>query len=164
VLPDSWQNVQRILVIQLGALEDIMLTSSAIETLRSALPNAAITMMISQACSQRAKLPSVEQLLDAGTTFTSSNIQQQMHLIELLSRSAFDAAIIFTNKGESPYPLAYICYLAGIPIRLGQSREFGGGVLSQCVEPSDIAINPHLFLLESAGFSTLGELCDHYVS
>ncbi|NJL22052.1 MAG: hypothetical protein HC895_16540 [Leptolyngbyaceae cyanobacterium SM1_3_5] len=47
----------------------------------------------------------------------------------------FDGAIVLTAPMQSPYPAAYRCYLAGIPIRVGQSIEFGGGVLSHCIEP-----------------------------
>lgn len=169
MLPDIWQNVQRVLVIQLGDIEDIVLSGPALSTLRQTLPDAAITMMVLPTLSQMAlQLPTVEQIwVYEGTGFTSSNSEPELNLIEQLSRSAFDAAIIFTNKGESPYPWAYICYLAGIPIRLGQSQEFGGSVLSQSVKlkNTDTPVNQHLFLLESAGFPVNGgPLCDHYAS
>lgn len=53
--------------------------------------------------------------------------------IAFLEAHEFDAALILTQAGQSPYTLAYICYLAGIPIRIGASEEFGGGVLSHAV-------------------------------
>lgn len=163
MLPDIWQNVQRVLVIQLGNLEDIVLTKPALETLRQSLPDAAITLMVSPTLSQMVQLPGVEQILVyEGTGFTSLNAEPELNLIKQLSRSAFDAAVIFTNAG-SPYPLAYICYLAGIPIRLGQSQEFGGSVLSQCLKfKFDTSVNKYLLLLKSAGFPVAGGLCDHY--
>ncbi len=132
MLPDSWKKNQ-ILVIHLCALEDVALISSALKELRQKQPFATITLMVSPSLSQSAShLPGVEQVLVCeNTDFTSLNAERELALIELLSRSSFDAAIIFTKPGESPYPLAYICYLAGIPIRLGQSQEFGGNVLSQ---------------------------------
>lgn len=161
MLPEIWQNVQRVLVIQLGGLEDVVLIGPAIETLRRSLPNATITLM----SSDQVQLPDVEQVLVyESIDFTSCNAEAHLNLIQQLSRSAFDAAVIFTNAAESPYPLAYICYLAGIPIRLGQSQEFGGSVLSQWVtlkEP-ETSLNPYLFLLESAGFPIGGQVCDHY--
>ncbi|NEQ24377.1 MAG: hypothetical protein F6K28_35725 [Microcoleus sp. SIO2G3] len=71
--------------------------------------------------------------------------------------SDFEAAIVLTAPGQSPYPAAYRCYLAGIPIRVGQSIEFGGGVLSQCVKPieTDDPIAHHLHLLRSIGLFEL---------
>lgn len=132
MLPSSLQNVRRVLVTQLGGLEDVELTSPALQILRQSLPSVVITLMTSAHCSQMAlQLPYVDDVLvyeRAG--FTSLNAERELALIELLCKSAFDAAIIYTNARESPYPLAYICYLAGIPIRLGQSQEFGGNVLS----------------------------------
>jgi hypothetical protein len=73
-------------------------------------------------------------------------------LIQALRDRQFDAAVILTAPERSPYALAYLCYLAGIPIRVGQSREFGGGVLSHCIAPP---IDPvallqyHLHLFQS---------------
>lgn len=166
MLPDIWQNVRRVLAIQLGSLEDLVLTTPALETLSQALPNATITLMVTPAIAQmnlQRRLPRVEKVL----TYESNNsLNADLNLIKQLTHSAFDAAVIFTNSGESPYSLAYICYLVGIPIRLGQSQEFGGGVLSHWVKLKEFnnpPVNKHLFLLESAGFpSAGGELCDHY--
>lgn len=81
-----------------------------------------------------------------------------LNLIQLIRRQSFDAAVILTTPAQSPYSLAYLCYLAHIPIRLGQSQEFGGGVLSDCIHPasetSAIAdYNQHL--LQSVGFPGL---------
>jgi hypothetical protein len=75
-----------------------------------------------------------------------------LDLIQLLRSRAFQAALIFTQPHQSCYSLAYLCYLAGIPIRIGQSVEFAGGVLSQWIKPiSDPvpAADYHLHLLKS---------------
>lgn len=155
MLPDSWQ-IRRLLVIQLGGIEDVVLTAPALRTLRQSLPNTDITLMTTPACSQVALQQSwVDNVLVYESGVMSANTEREIELIETLRDRCFDAAIIFTNT-ESPYPLAYICYLAGIPIRLGQSQEFGGSVLSQCVKPqgsnTHIEVDKQLFLLESAGF------------
>jgi ADP-heptose:LPS heptosyltransferase len=61
--------------------------------------------------------------------------ERERDLIQTLAEGQFDAAIIFTSFSQSPLPPAYACYLAGIPRRAGQSRDFGGAVLSNAVEP-----------------------------
>lgn len=71
--------------------------------------------------------------------------------IALLKAENFDAAIIFTGAHQSPYGAAYLCYLAGIPLRIAQSHEFGGGVLSHCFAPP--ADHPHWALLQSIGLT-----------
>lgn len=69
--------------------------------------------------------------------------------------SGFAAAIVFTAPNQSPYAVAYRCYLGGIPIRIGQSIEFGGGVLSHCIQPieTDDITAHHLHLLRSIGLA-----------
>jgi phage tail protein X len=74
----------------------------------------------------------------------------------VLDQQKFEAAIVLSVPGQSPYAAAYRCYLAGIPIRVGQSAEFGGGVLSHCIKPPPIAMDTEhyfLHLLQSVGFS-----------
>lgn len=154
--PDDWKKIQRVLVIKLGNSKDVLQTIPALQILRHSLPKAEITLMITPEGRQVAgQFPLDHFLVDEMAELTSQNPEHEQVLIEKLSYSAFDAAIIFTNAQESPYPLAYICYLAGIPIRLGQSQEFGGSVLSQCIKPNQLYTHPvdqHLFLLESVGF------------
>jgi ADP-heptose:LPS heptosyltransferase len=75
-------------------------------------------------------------------------------LIAQLVQCRFDAVIIFTQPFQSPYSVAYFSYLAGIPIRAGQSSEFGGSLLSHPVQPPldpvcEPAYSQHL--LESIG-------------
>lgn len=50
--------------------------------------------------------------------------------IAWLRQQQFNASVILNGPDQSPYSLGYLCYLAGIPIRLGDSYEFGGQVLS----------------------------------
>ncbi|MBE9111579.1 hypothetical protein IQ273_19420 [Nodosilinea sp. LEGE 07298] len=69
--------------------------------------------------------------------------------IAWLRQQQFDAAVILTAPGQSPYTLGYLCYLAGIPIRIGQSCEFGGQVLSHCSPPPDDGDCRHLLDLLS---------------
>ncbi len=146
-------NVQKVLVMQVGSRQDLMLTIPALQKLRELLGDATITLMVSPCSSEISiELPWVDEVFvyEGGDTFVDA--ERELALISKLRQSAFDAAVIFTNPGESPYPLAYICYLAGIAIRIGQSQEFGGGVLSEWVKlpPKDShPVDKYLFLIES---------------
>lgn len=71
--------------------------------------------------------------------------------IALLQTKGFDAAVIFISHQRSPYKAAYLCYLAGIPLRISQSCEFGGGILTHCFNPPNSG-DPHEALLQSIGF------------
>lgn len=152
-MPEGWQEVSHILAIQLDSIDRIM---PALQALHQALPNPRITLMTpdrSQAC-----LP-IDNI--CGTIWQhasgsgSPNSAEIEALIVKLRSYQFDAAVIFNSSFQSPYPLAYLCYLAGIPIRLGQSKEFGGSVLSHWVKPppDNHSVDRHLFLLESLGLA-----------
>src|SRR5688500_10385239 len=85
--------------------------------------------------------------------------QRELDLIGRLRDAAFDAAIIFTSFSQSVYPPAYVCYLAGIPIRAGQAHDFGGSLLTHRVIPkADSAhqVDRNLHIIESLGFQAAG--------
>src|SRR5205823_6810988 len=44
-------------------------------------------------------------------------------MAERLRSARFDAAILFTVYSQNPLPAAFLCYLAGIPLRLAHCRE-----------------------------------------
>jgi lipopolysaccharide heptosyltransferase II len=160
----SWaQTVRRLLVIRLDNVGDVVLLSPALRALRGALPDAHITLMASPAGSQVAPLlPWLDDVIVHRAIWqdTSGQIPQdfdrEMALVAVLRERQFDAAIIFTSFAQSPYPPAHMCFLAGIPVRLGQSKEFGGGILSDWVKPLPDHVHQaerNLYLLECTGFT-----------
>lgn len=180
MLRDEWQHVRRILAVQLGSLADVMMLSPALDRLQQALPDVSITLLCTPEASQIGQLMPVvnavlvQEVLPNGTV--AGDAVSLRALIQMLRSQSFDAAILFTQELQSPYLLAYSCYLAGIPIRVGLSQEFGGGVLSHWVKAkgyvptnpqksfvplhpdSDVeeqreaeAVDRNLFLLEAVG-------------
>ncbi|WP_199320640.1 glycosyltransferase family 9 protein [Leptolyngbya sp. FACHB-261] len=80
---------------------------------------------------------------------------REWELVKTLRERQFDAAIIFTSFSQTPHPAGYLCYLAGIPLRLGESKEWGGGVLTtEVVSAPDQThqVERNLQLIEAAGF------------
>jgi ADP-heptose:LPS heptosyltransferase len=83
----------------------------------------------------------------------------ELALVDEIRVRNFDAAIVFTSFTQSPHPPAYVCYLAGIPLRIAQSKEFAGGVVTQWVRPlpdDTHQVDRNLHLLASAGFELAG--------
>jgi ADP-heptose:LPS heptosyltransferase len=177
MLPDYWQTVHRLVVICLDDLDTVIQLQLALQALRSALPQTHITLLTAYSNDQLVSLlPWIDQTLmhstdgwkalesdtsafgEVGITSAKQNpngFGDVVNLIRVIRAQQFDAAIIFTGEGRSPYALAYICYLAGVAIRLGQSQEFGGSILSHCVKPPSKNVHPqerHLFLLKASGF------------
>lgn len=160
--PEGWEHVQRVLVIRLDNIGDIVLLSPSLRALREALPMAEITLMVSPAGSTVAPLlPWVDDIIVHRAVWQDlsgaipQDFDREMGLVGQLRERQFDAAVIFTSFAQSPFPPAHVCYLAGIPIRLGQSKEFGGRILSHWVKPLPDDVHQaerNLHLLESSGF------------
>lgn len=147
----DWQGVNRLLLCcaSVQALETL---NPALQLLRDALPgtNMAILVLASGEFDS-SPLPSIQ------IAFVQDWFDRDQ--IERLRQQCFDAAIIFTEPFQSPYVMAYVCYLAGIPIRVGQSQEFGGTVLSTCITPPLEQVSPeayHLHLLHTSGLTDAG--------
>ena len=136
---------QKILVIQLG--ENAESLRSGIETVRSRFLKSELVVLCAAELSQIAR-PGVNQVLVHGANSNTglSNVPEQLlSLIELLKAEQFDSAIVLPDEAQSPYPFAYLCYFAEIPVRIGVSCEFGGGVLSphgeECGEEIEELLN-----------------------
>lgn len=174
MLPEGWQAVRRILAIRLDNVGDVIMLGPALRTLRAASPDATITLMASPAGSQVAPLlPWLDGVIVESASWqdiTGSRPLEPGHelaLVRTVAERDFDAAVIFTSFSQSPHPPAYVCYLAGIPIRLAQSKEFGGALLTQWVKPPpDDAhqVDRNLHLLEQAGFPLMGSQLELHVS
>lgn len=134
------EGVRRLLVVRLDNLGDVILLTPALRALRAALPSAHLCLLASPAGAQLAPLlPWVDEVRavralwqDVAGGLTFDPAREQAFIAGL---AGFDAAVVATSFAQSPYPAAYACYLAGIPIRAGFAADFGGGVLSHPVPP-----------------------------
>ena len=139
----GWRELRNVLVIRLDNIGDAVMTGPVLRALRAGLPRARLTLLASPAGSEAAPLlaPWLDELLvhwalwqDISDHVPRDPERERALVAELAARS-FDAAFILTSFSQSPHPPAFVCYLAGIPVRVGQSKEFGGGVLTHWVEP-----------------------------
>jgi ADP-heptose:LPS heptosyltransferase len=157
----TWSSVRNLLVMRLDNIGDVIMTSPALRALKENLPEARLTLMASPGGALVAPLlPWVDEVLpwralwqDLGRLPFDSDREWQ--LIDILKSHGFDAAIIFTSFSQSPHPPALICALAGIPLRLGESKEDGGSSLTTAVPPAPNEmhqVDRNLRLLEAIGF------------
>jgi ADP-heptose:LPS heptosyltransferase len=156
----------RVLVVRLDNIGDVIMLGPALRAIRANLPHAGITLMATPGGSQAAPLlPWIDDVMihrvlwqDISGTWPLDPARE-LALVEEIRAKQFDAAIIFTSFTQSPHPPAYVCYLAGIPLRIAQSKEFGGGLLTQWVRPlgdESHQVDRNLHLLRSAGFEVRG--------
>ena len=135
-LAEPWGEARRLLVVRLDNIGDVVMTGPVLRALKENLPGSHITLMASPGGSKAAPLlPWVDEVIarrvlwqDLG--YLSFDPAREMELVETLRRGSYDAAIILTSFNQTPHAAGYACYLAGIPLRLGESKEWGGSVLS----------------------------------
>lgn len=160
-LDDRWAGVRRLLVMRLDNIGDVVLTGPTLRALRENLPSAHITVMASPGGAAAARLlPWVDEVLPWRVLWQDLgrlpfDPARELDMLETLRRGRYDAAVILTSFSQSPHPAGYACYLAGIPLRLGESKEFGGGSLSDAAPPTPDALHQaerNLRLVESVGF------------
>ena len=152
----------RILVVRLGALREVIFAGPAVWALRRRYPAATITIWVSPAGEAVGRcLPGVNDVFVGAAPGADSegDLSQGSMLVRSLARRQFDAAFILTSAAETPYAVAVVASAAGIPVRVGQSREWGGGLLTDWVSPGREEENPakrHLHLLARVGVPVAG--------
>jgi ADP-heptose:LPS heptosyltransferase len=155
-----WVEARRLLVMRLDNIGDVVMTGPVLRALKENLPRVSITLMASPGGKEAAPLlPWVDEVFawrvlwqDLGRL--SFDPAREWELIEAL-RGCYDAAIILTSFKQTPHPAGYACYLAGIPLRLGESKEWGGGVLTDEAPPAPDELHQverNLRLIEHVGF------------
>ena len=147
--------------MRLDNIGDVVMLGPALKCLRQHHPLARITLMVSPAGSKVAPmLPWIDDILVHRPIWQDINgsisfdPDREWKLINTVKQGDFDAAFIFTSFSQSPHPPAFICRMAGIPLRFGQSKETGDGALTHCFlsPPDEIhQVDRNLYLLESAG-------------
>lgn len=161
MIDPEWNNARNILVMRLDNIGDVLMTAPALRAIKENLPQARLTLMASPGGVQAANLlPWIDDVLpwrvlwqDIGKL--DFDPVREWELISKIRDRSFDAAIIFTSFSQTPHAAGYLCYLAGIPLRLGESKEWGGGVLSSELKsaPDEIhQVERNLRLIESVGF------------
>jgi ADP-heptose:LPS heptosyltransferase len=133
----------------------------ALRAVKEASPEARLTLLASPAGALAAPLlPWVDEVIvwrsvwqDLGSL--PFDPEREATFVDDLRSRGFDGALIFTSFSQTPHAVGYACYLAGIPLRAGESKEFGGGVLTTELRgtPDDLhQVERNLRLVESLGF------------
>jgi ADP-heptose:LPS heptosyltransferase len=134
---EEWRQARRVLAVRLDNLGDVLVTTPAIHAIRESLPDAAITLLASPIGAQAGRLnPDVDEVVVYNAPWMDPwsrlplDPGREMEAIAQLSAGRYDAAVIFSSFRQSPLPAAYLCYLAGIPLRLAASIDGPGSLLT----------------------------------
>ncbi len=143
---------KNILIVRTDRIGDVVLTTPAIEAVRSAFPAARISILVT---------PETRQIVDGNPSLNEVLIDDKkgvhkglgfFSLIAILRRKKFDLAIIFHTKKRANL----LCFLAGIPARIGYKNDKFGFLLTQPIADTRSQGSKHeaqycLDLLESIG-------------
>lgn len=157
----SWEQARDILAIRLDNAGDVIMLGPALRAVKERSPQARITLLASPAGARAAPLlPWIDDVLvwraiwqDLGGMPRDPG--RELELVRDLAARGFDAALVFTSFSQTPHVPAYVCYLAGIPLRAGESKEFGGATLTTCLAPAPDDLHQterNLRLVEALGF------------
>lgn len=137
MIDEQWRAARRILAIRLDNLGDVLVTTPALHAIKQSLPCATLTLLASPIGAQAGRLnPDIDDVItyqapwmDPWKTLPQDSEREQA-MIAVLKERRFDASIIFTSFRQSALPAAYLCYLAGIPLRAAASIDGPGSLLT----------------------------------
>jgi ADP-heptose:LPS heptosyltransferase len=139
--PIRWEELDRLLVVRTDNLGDVLLAGPAIAALRAAAPRARLDLLASPAGAQAATLlPAVDDVVVARVSWQQIATTAEPPDTELVAEIAlrqYDAAVVLTSFSQSPWPAGYALQGAGVPVRAGTSKEFGGTALTHWVPAPD---------------------------
>ena len=131
------ETLQRILLVRLDNLGDVLLTTPAFRAVRRALPQAHLSLLAGPAGCKVGRLnPDIDETIlyhapnEDVYLQLPQDPQREISAVETLRERGFDATIIFTSYKQSALPAAYLCYLSGIPIRAAGTFEGPGSLLT----------------------------------
>ncbi len=133
----EWLEARNILAVRLDNMGDVVMLGPALRAVKETSPQARITLLASPGGSIIAPLlPWIDDVMthrpvwqDVGGNLPFDP-EHEHELITRLAARDFDAALIFTSFSQTPHVPGFVCYLAGIPLRAGESKEFGGRTLT----------------------------------
>lgn len=133
----GWLDARNILAVRLDNIGDIVMLGPALRAVKETSPQARITLLASPAGATAVPLlPWVDDVIvwraswqDVGGRIPFDP-ERELELVHLLAQRNFDAALVFTSFNQTPHVPGYVCYLAGIPLRAGEAKEFGGNTLT----------------------------------
>ncbi|MFL5629424.1 MAG: glycosyltransferase family 9 protein [Ktedonobacteraceae bacterium] len=141
---NEWLAAKNILAVRLDNIGDVVMLGPALRAVKETSPQARLTLLASPAGSTAVPLlPWIDDVItwrpiwqDVGGCMPFHPARER-ELISMLAERQFDAALIFTSFSQTPHTPGYVCYLAGIPLRAGESKEFGGSTLTTELKGSD---------------------------
>jgi lipopolysaccharide heptosyltransferase II len=164
----DWKQARNILCIRLDYLGDVLMCTPAMRALEQSGEDRCLTLLTSPSGAAVAPyIPEIDHVISYAAPWMkhsgTADANADLEFARSLRERRFDAAIVFTTYSQSALPAAYLCCLAGIPLRLAYCRENPYRMLSDWVpepEPQDMLrheVRRQLDLVASVGCTTQDE-------
>jgi lipopolysaccharide heptosyltransferase II len=157
----SWSAVRKLLCVRLDSIGDVLMTTPAIRACRESFGCRTVLLTSSAGMAAARLVPEIDAVIAFAAPWMKPPADAgDEAMIRRLRAERFDAAVIFTVFSQSALPAAYLCCLAGIPLRLAHCRENPYHLLSDWVsDPEPAALVRHevqrqLDLVASVGART----------
>jgi ADP-heptose:LPS heptosyltransferase len=158
----GWLEARNILAVRLDNIGDVIMLGPALRAVKETSPQARLTLLASPGGTTAVPLlPWIDDVItwrpiwqDVGGRMAFDPARER-ELIDLLAQRGFDAALIFTSFSQTPHVPGYVCHLAGIPLRAGESKEFAGSTLTTELKGTPDQLHQaerNLRLVEQLGF------------
>ena len=147
--------VEKILVRAVNWLGDAVMTTPALEAIRSTYPAAKITVLANPLVAQLlAQHPQIDEILIYDKKERHAGFSGRLRLAGELRRRRFDLAILLQNAIDA----ALLAWLARIPVRIGYGTDGRGLLLSHsCPVTAEVKaihhVDYYLAMLEHFGIS-----------
>jgi len=147
--PRPLDGARRLLAARLDNVGDVVLLSAALRETKREYPDLHVTLLASPGGAKAAPLLGalVDEVWEERVVWQDVGHKmpfdpaREKAFVERLESGAFGAMVVFTSFSQTPYPLGYAAYLAGIPARAGEAGEFGGSTLSHPVGPFPLGLH-----------------------
>lgn len=160
---NDWSSARHLLAVRLDNSGDVVMLGPALRAIKETLPRVRLTLLASPAGATAAPLlPWIDEVISWRTLWQDVgqcmpfDPAYELKLVNVLASQNIDGALIFTSFKQTPHVVGYACYLAGIPLRAGESKEFGGSTLTAELSgaPDDLhQVERNLRLVEHLGFT-----------
>lgn len=116
-------NYTKILVVRTDRIGDVVLSTPALRLLRDACPNAKISILVSKTTFDLVEgNPDIDEIIVDDKEGENKGLAGYLKLVTAIKKKRFELAVVFHTKKRTNL----LCYLAGIPRRVGfKDKKFG---------------------------------------
>jgi ADP-heptose:LPS heptosyltransferase len=144
----SLPSAEKILLIKMGAVGDLIMASACFEAVRQNFPQARISHLVSGQLLRTVKEnPNIDQFIAVDTDALYkggwfSRLREAVRLIFLLRKERFDLVFVM----HWAWQFSLLAFLCGIPVRVGFKRKWGRMFLTHRVRPDESRNNREAYL------------------